>query len=73
MKLSNWLDKHRPRQRHLFAAEIGVKPPHLSRIALGTSEPSPTVARRILTATSGDVTFEDLYGDARETESGEAA
>lgn len=65
MKMTNFLSKLTPAQKKTFAEVLGIERVYLSQIA-GGAVPSPVLARRIQTETSGLVTVYDLRADAHE-------
>lgn len=58
-RLARWL-KLTGRTRTSFAAELGVPMPTIAH-TVGGRHPRPDLGRKIAAATSGAVTFEDLY------------
>lgn len=61
MKLRSYLSGRGETQAQ-FAARIGVHPISVSRYVTGRRLPEPDVIRRIVVATDGAVTADDLLG-----------
>lgn len=59
MKIKDYLSKKSPVD---FASTIGITAAALSQYKSGRRIPRPSIARRIVEATGGQVTYEDLYG-----------
>lgn len=62
-RLAQWL-RLTGRTRTSFAREIGEEPKWIARICQGKRQPSPEIARKIVAATNGEVTLEDIYADS---------
>ncbi len=59
MRLDDWISR-KGMTREAFAALIDVEPASVTRYANGDRVPRPTIMRRIVTATNGDVTPNDF-------------
>lgn len=60
MQLRDYRAKHQISQTEMATA-LGVSQGAVSLIERGGMEPSGKLARKIVSVTNGDVTFEDLY------------
>lgn len=70
MKLDEYLRRSGTKEE-AFAAELGTTQASVNRYRSGRRKPRPAMACRIVKATDGAVTLEDLYsepGDAPATE-----
>jgi hypothetical protein len=60
MKLKNWLFEHNKRPSHL-AEDMGIDHERICRLVRdGSAKPSVSLAKKIVAATNGAVTLEDL-------------
>lgn len=65
MELRMYIFKNRIKQAP-FAKKIGCSVIHLGRIVNGLAPPSAMLAVKIVAATNGEVSFEDLFADKLE-------
>jgi DNA-binding transcriptional regulator YdaS (Cro superfamily) len=63
MRISEYL---KIKNAYEFADEIGVSAASVSYYRSGRMMPSPVIAKRIIEATGGQVSYEDLYGKPEE-------
>jgi hypothetical protein len=61
MRLSEYLKKHKIEQQD-FAQTIKTNAANVSRYVARLRMPRPLIAMRIVKATGGEVTLQDIYG-----------